>query len=217
MTPVHSMYSLVRGAPVKWTAAALLNSKRPMQQDTSKCPDSEPVQGCDDDRVYFDVEDRLERYLNKIDKTDGFMDQMKKYWPSNKKDNNCFWSHEWIKHGTCVSTLDPSCQSNPVEDQDVYDYFSKVLELRSQYDLYRALAAKKIFPSQSRRFKTAAIRAAIKEQFDVEPGLYCKNGNLEDIRLYFEIKNRDQYELVQPTTDNWMGNCPTTVSFPPKD
>ncbi|KAG0196011.1 Ribonuclease T2 precursor (RNase T2) [Mortierella sp. GBA30] len=142
---------------------------------------------------------------------------MTTFWPSNTGNNTCFWSHEWNKHGTCVSTLDPSCTSNPVEGKDVYDYFSKALELRSQYDLYKALAAKRIFPSQSRRFKTADIRAAIKAEFDVEPGLNCKNGNLAEVWLYFKVKNGDQYEPVQPTHPGWMGNCRQRASFPPKD
>lgn len=145
------------------------------------------------------------------------MDQMKTFWPSNKHDNNCFWSHEWSRHGTCVSTLDPSCTSNPVKGKDVYDYFSKGLELRSKFDLYKALAAQRIFPSQSRRFRPDDIRAAIKAEFGVEPGLTCRNGNLEEVWLYFKVKNGDQYEPVQASHPGWMGKCKQRVSFPPKN
>ncbi|KAG0083903.1 Ribonuclease T2 precursor (RNase T2) [Podila epicladia] len=192
-----------------------LEHDRPMQREPDTCPGSrKPYQGCDDSRVFFNVEDRLESYPNK---TVGFMDQMQEFWPSNLGDNNCFWSHQWIKHGTCVSTLDPSCTSNPVEGKDVYDYFSKALELRSRYDLYRALTAKRIFPRQSGKYKTGDIRAAIKEEFGVEPYLKCKHGNLEEIRLFFKVKNGDQYEPVQPTHPGWMGSCPKRASFRPKD
>lgn len=51
-----------------------------------------------------------------------------------------FWSHEWSKHGTCVSTLRPTCYGDSYQKyQDVIDYFEKVLELRDTYDLYGAL------------------------------------------------------------------------------
>ncbi|KAG0084634.1 Ribonuclease T2 precursor (RNase T2) [Podila epicladia] len=106
--------------------------------------------------------------------------------------NNCFWSHEWNKHGTCISNLDPSCTSNPVKGKDKYSYFSKGLELRAKFDLFKALAAKMIFPSQSKRFWTEDVRDAIKAEFDVDPGLYCKNGTLHEVWLYFKVKNRDQ-------------------------
>lgn len=144
------------------------------------------------------------------------MDQMKELWPSNRNNSNCFWSHEWSRHGTCVSTLDPSCTSNPVEGKDIYDYFSKGLELRSQHDLYEALVAKGIFPGLSETVKTDDIRAAIKAKFHVEPGLKCQNGVLEEIWLYFKVKNRDQYEIVQPTHSEWKGNCGKSAFYPSK-
>ncbi|KAG0028941.1 ribonuclease T2-like [Podila clonocystis] len=192
-----------------------VDRNRTMQRDPDRCPGSHnPWQGCDDSRVFFDVEARLENYRYK---PDGFMDQMRTFWPSNKNDNNCFWSHEWSRHGTCISNLDPSCTSDPVEGKDIYDYFSKGLELQSQYDLFKALAAKRIFPSPSKRVRTRDIRNAIKAEFKVEPGLNCTNGNLAEIRMYFKVKNGDQYEPVQPTHPGWMGDCRARVAFLPKD
>ncbi|KAF9977846.1 Ribonuclease T2 precursor (RNase T2) [Mortierella antarctica] len=164
--------------------------------------------------ISADVEERLKRYSNK---TEEFLKQMEDFWSSSKGNNNCFWSHEWNKHGTCISNLDPSCTSNPVKGKDIYSYFSKGLELRAKYDLFKALAEERIFPSQTRRFSTKNIRNAIKAKFDVDPGLYCQNGNLQEVWLYFKVKNGDQYVPVQPPTHRGlMGNCRKMLSYPPK-
>ncbi|KAF9301665.1 ribonuclease T2-like [Mortierella antarctica] len=76
---------------------------------------------------------------------------MYKYWPSYKPnvrdpDFNDFWSQEWGKHGTCVSTLDPKCMG---EDMAVYSYFDTGLRLRKEYDIYAALAAHNIMPGNT--------------------------------------------------------------------
>ncbi|KAK5797244.1 base non specific RNase Rh [Linnemannia elongata] len=170
--------------------------------------------GCDDNRIFFDIERRLKEYPNKAD---GFMQQMETFWPSNNRNNNCFWSHEWNRHGTCVSNLDPSCKSDPVEGEDIYAFFSKALELRSKYDLYQALAAKGIFPNQRAMVDITRILNAIQAAFNVTPSLSCKNGALNEITLYFKVKNGDQYVPVQPPRSNLRGNCGETVTFPPKN
>ncbi|KAG0082496.1 ribonuclease T2-like [Podila epicladia] len=131
--------------------------------------------------------------------------------------NNCFWSHEWNKHGTCISNLDPSCTSNPVKGKDKYSYFSKGLELRAKFDLFKALAAKMIFPSQSKRFWTEDVRDAIKAEFDVDPGLYCKNGTLHEVWLYFKVKNRDHPVSSSPLSlfgPLCNSGCPSSPADP---
>ena len=143
------------------------------------------------------------------------MGQMKKYWHSKYGKPNCFWAHQWNKHGTCISNLDPSCKSNPVEGEDIYSYFSKALELRSKYDLHEALAEHGISPSTGGKVNINRIRNAIQAKFNVTPTLRCEHGALYEIRLYFHVKNGDQYVPVD-SPHSWRGNCRKTISYPPK-
>jgi ribonuclease T2 len=33
---------------------------------------------------------------------------MSTYWKDYQGDDETFWEHEWAKHGTCISTLEPA-------------------------------------------------------------------------------------------------------------
>lgn len=66
----------------------------------------------------------------------GLLDYMKIYWKDYKGDDEDFWEHEWDKHGTCISTLEPKCYSNYASQQDVVDYFAKTVELFQDLNSY---------------------------------------------------------------------------------
>ncbi|KAI9598019.1 ribonuclease T2-like protein [Syncephalis fuscata] len=73
--------------------------------------------------------------------------KMTTYWPSNKGTDSGFWTHEWNKHGTCVSTLSPKCYGKDYKaNKDMIDYFSDAITLRSKYDVYDAFAKAGIKP-----------------------------------------------------------------------
>ncbi|KAG0307231.1 ribonuclease T2-like [Dissophora globulifera] len=155
--------------------------------------------GCDSARVYTDVETRIQDYANA---DPSFMDQMNTYWSSYTGDNNAFWSHEWSKHGTCVSTLAPSCTSNYVQDQDVYNYFKQALALRQKYDLHAALAAAGILPGSTPN--VADMHTAIKNAFGFDAEINCSSGSLSEIWLFFNVENLDNYVLTTPQS---KGSC----------
>ncbi|KAI9237517.1 MAG: ribonuclease T2-like protein [Podila humilis] len=169
------------------------------------------VEHCDTGRERDDVEDRLEQ-------TDIY-DDMKKYWPSFKPtpqrpDNNYFWSYEWNKHGTCVSTLEPGCGYQG--DQDLYAYFNKTLALRKQYNIYKALKKAGITPRPSfdrdpredDKYSVDAILAAIKDEWNVTAAVNCKSGNPLEIHLFFNVRNKDTYELTDAIPSQM--DCPHT-------
>lgn len=136
---------------------------------------------------------------------------MNTYWSSYKGDNNAFWAHEWSKHGTCISNIAPSCTSNYVKDQDVFHYFDKALALRSQYNLYKALATAGITPGSTPN--VADMHTAIKNAFGVDAQINCASGALSEIWLFFKVKNGDEYVPTAPLS---KGSCSGYISYPVK-
>ncbi|KAF9204645.1 ribonuclease T2-like [Haplosporangium sp. Z 27] len=167
-----------------------------------------PTSGCDSSRVYTDIATRLQNYPGS---SASFLSDMDTYWSSYTGDNNSFWSHEWSKHGTCVSTLAPSCISNYVQDQDVYTYFSTALALRAKYDLYGALASAGILPGSNPT--ASAMHAAIQSAFGVDAEINCTSGSLSEIWLFFNVQNGNQYVLTSPES---TGSCSGSISYPVK-
>ncbi|KAG0286102.1 ribonuclease T2-like [Dissophora globulifera] len=160
-----------------------------------------------------DVETRLRKYLQNDTRTSiAFMQNMSTYWPSYDLNNTKFWSHEWSKHGTCVSTIAPSCYANYIQDEDVYTYFSSALALRSKYNVYQALADKKIYPGSN--ISISSMQAAIEAKFGFKADINCTCGVLSEIMLHFHVRNADQYEIRAPK--KFHGKCPDIISYPVK-
>ncbi|KAJ1929302.1 hypothetical protein FBU59_007056, partial [Linderina macrospora] len=60
-----------------------------------------PSTGCDSKRNVKKIQPIVQAAGSSLAK------DMLTYWPSNKGSNDKFWVHEWNKHGTCATTLDP--------------------------------------------------------------------------------------------------------------
>ncbi|KAF9316537.1 ribonuclease T2-like [Podila horticola] len=175
------------------------------------------VDSCSPDSA-GDIETRLTNYP---DAPKDFMDHMNTFWPTSKgaidpvthrASPNSFWSHEWTKHGTCVSTLERDCLVEYIDDQDVFGYFSKTLELRAKYDLHAALAAKDILPGSTPN--AADMHAAIVEAFKVDAQINCRSGALTEIFLNFQVRNVDEYVLIAPRN---AGTCKGHILYPVKE
>ena len=61
---------------------------------------------------------------------------MRTYWKDNAGNDESFWEHEWGKHGTCISTLDPNCYINYTPQEEVVDYFERTVRLFSRLNTY---------------------------------------------------------------------------------
>ncbi|GAB5589910.1 Ribonuclease T2 precursor (RNase T2) [Umbelopsis nana] len=165
-----------------------------------------PSGGCDSSRQYTNIETIIQNYGSSTLYSD-----MQTYWPSDAQSNNAFWSHEWSKHGTCVTTLFPSCYgSSYTKYEDVTDYFTQVLALRAQYDLYTALANANITPGSS--YDVSDIQAAIQTAFGVTAKIDCSSGTLIDVEINFLVQGTSTY-VPQNTSGS---TCSGSVYYPTK-
>ncbi|KAI9245771.1 ribonuclease T2-like protein [Sporodiniella umbellata] len=164
-----------------------------------------PSSGCDNSRNSNSVASIIQSLDSNL------YDTMQTYWPSNTGDNNKFWSHEWNKHGTCVTTLDPKCYSDYQENEELVDYFQKAIDLRQKYNVYQALSAKGITPGGT--YSADAIRAALKAQFGVSGYIDCSSGTLSAVELFFYVQGKDDYQLTDAIA---TGSCSGNVKYPKK-
>jgi ribonuclease T2 len=75
-------------------------------------------QNCDSSRAYTDIT----TLLKNAGQSD-LVTYMDTYWQSNDESGEDFWEHEWATHGTCYSTLEPSCYSDYSTGDEAVDFF----------------------------------------------------------------------------------------------
>ncbi|KAI8055509.1 ribonuclease T2-like protein [Syncephalis plumigaleata] len=169
-----------------------------------------PSDGCDSSRNYDNLGDIIQRADAQL------YNDMNTYWPSYKGDAPEFWSHEWNKHGTCVSTLEPKCLgSNAPQYQDVIEYFRMALALRQQFNPYTALAKANITPGN--KYERDRFANALSDAWGVPVDLHCSKGQLQEIRLWMKVRGRDQFIAVPSSSKNGGNSCGRLISYPIKD
>ena len=62
---------------------------------------------------------------------------MSEFFKDYKGDDEDFWSHEWNKHGTCMSTLEVDCYPEYAPQEEVKDYFVKTVEIHKGLNTYQ--------------------------------------------------------------------------------
>ncbi len=98
---------------------------------------------------------------------------LNKWWPTSQASpsNADFWSHEYIKHGTCAARYLPT----------ELLFFSAALRLQSSIPLYRALSSAKLIGTAS-PVQTAKVKSAIQAAFGQDVLLDCDGqGRLAEV------------------------------------
>lgn len=162
---------------------------------------------------------------------------MNTYWKDVNGNDESFWDHEWEKHGTCISTLEPSCYINYVRQEEVVDFFTTTVNLFKTLPSYTWLANAGIVPSSTATYTSAAIMAALKSPRGVDVVIQCENTNeLDEIWYFYDVKGSVQSGTFIPTPpgesscsalpfvihsntvlDGSKGDCPATgIKYLPK-
>jgi ribonuclease T2 len=144
---------------------------------------------------------------------------MQTYWKDISGSDETFWEHEWAKHGTCISTLKPSCYTNYVATQEATDFFVKTVSLFQSLPSYTWLSAAGIVPSSTATYTLAAIQAALTAKFGYAVTINCNSNNeLDELWYHYNVQGSVQSGTFYPTTPVGSGStCPSTgIKYLPK-
>ncbi|EOA89884.1 uncharacterized protein SETTUDRAFT_167610 [Exserohilum turcica Et28A] len=169
---------------------------------------------CDSSRSYSNIS----AILNSFGATE-LLSYMSTYWKDYQGHDESFWYHEWAKHGTCISTLDPECYTDHKPTEEVVDFFQKTVDLFKTLPSYQWLSDAGIVPSTSQTYTFDAIQQAIKaKRPDVDVTLGCRSGALNEIWYHFDVRGSIQTgEFVPSNPDGTKSTCPKSgIKYLPK-
>ncbi|ETI24928.1 hypothetical protein G647_04298 [Cladophialophora carrionii CBS 160.54] len=171
---------------------------------------------CDSSRTHSDIPGVLSRALADSDSSmiAELLDFMRTYWLSYDGDDEHLWSHEWNKHGTCISTLEPDCYgpeapslgggrpSPPHHHLDVLDYFIHTTSLFRTLDTYSILAEAGILPSATKRYTLGDLEDAVSSSRHAQPVTFRCNykGELNEIWYHFSVRGSLRHSSTYANT-----------------
>ncbi|KAI0361063.1 RNase Gf29 [Trametes cingulata] len=170
-------------------------------------------ENCDPSRYYTDLTGLLA--AQGANDTLAFMQE---FWVDIHGQNEQFWEHEWNTHGTCYSTLNPSClPPDSPKGAEAVAFFQTVVNLFKTLPTYDFLAQGGITPSTSKTYTLSALTDALKAAAGVTPVLNCGGGTLTSIEWYFNVKGSIIDGEFIPIDAPSKGSCPSTgIKYPPK-
>lgn len=141
---------------------------------------------------------------------------MSTYWKDYQGRDEDLWEHEWGKHGTCISTLDPECFDGSTT-AGVVPYFSQAVRLFKTLPTYDWLSEAGIVPSNTATYSRASILAVLKDKTGYEPYLGCKAGALNEVWYFYNVQGSlvnghfEHTAIVGKT-----GTCGVNIRYLPK-
>jgi len=119
-------------------------------------------------------------------------------WLSTTGDNIAFWQHEWEKHGTCSNL-------------DMQSYFSRSINLQTQYNIGNILINSGVVPGRSSRYTKPTVTQAIKSSLGKVPVIRCVNSALAEVGLCVD---KSTFGLINcPSTLGTYFACPTQFTY----
>lgn len=142
---------------------------------------------------------------------------MERYWKDYQGDDESFWEHEWSKHGTCVSTLDPECYDGYEPAEEVAPYFDRVVSLFKKLPTYDWLADADITPDTSASYSIDDVQSVLDGKHGATVSLGCDGDQLNEAWYFFNVKGSLQSgEFVPAEPAGGSTSCPSSVKYTPK-
>lgn len=169
-------------------------------------------QYCDQNRQYTNISDILSAGAPDT------LSYMQKYWKDYQGHDETFWEHEFGKHATCMSTLDPSCYSDYQSGQEVVDFFNTAVSVFKTLPSYTWLAQAGIVPSTTKTYTLSAIQAALSSHHGHNVVINCKSGALNELWYQFNVQGSIQSgKFVAADPVGSGSTCPSTgIKYLPK-
>jgi ribonuclease T2 len=166
-------------------------------------------QFCDSDREHSKIDEILSS-------SGDLLPFMQSHWLSLNGDNNHLWSHEWNKHGTCISTLEPSCYPSSDDGLEaVTSYFIHAANLYSSLNTYATLAAAGIVPSRYQTYGLSDLVDAIAAAHGRDVTFRCRGSELQEIWYHYSV--RGPLRHASPFNETLAAQSSTTKMFVPAD
>lgn len=140
-------------------------------------------------------------------------------WKDYHGKDSSFWAHEYNKHGTCFSTIKPSCYlSKAPKNQNLYDFFRIAIGLFNRLPTYDWLAEAGIVPTNSKTYSLSEIQSALNDKFGANVFIKCDyNHAINEIWYYHHVKGSLLQHNFLPIDSVAHTNCPSTgIKYPPK-
>ncbi|KAH9812968.1 ribonuclease T2 [Teratosphaeria destructans] len=169
---------------------------------------------CDESRQYTNISCILESY-GKYD----LLAYMREFWKNDNGDDEEFWQHEWGKHGTCYTTLQPSCFPHYTPQEEVVAFFEQVVHQFDRLPTYTYLAAAGILPSTTETYTNARIMAALNAARGVNATIECDDDELYQVEYTFNVQGSVADGVFVPAEPVGEGNgCPSEgIKYLPKN
>ncbi|KAL1297199.1 hypothetical protein AAFC00_004769 [Neodothiora populina] len=168
---------------------------------------------CDKNRQYTNISCILESAGR-----DDLLDLMQTYWKDQSGGDESFWEHEWGKHGTCYSTLNPSCYTDYTAQEEVVDFFQQTVDLFQSLPTYDYLASAGIYPSSTQNYTETEILAALRAGHGAAASLSCDGHELYQVEYTFNVRGSVANGVFVPVEPVGEGDgCPAEIMYLPKD
>lgn len=143
---------------------------------------------------------------------------MNTYWKDENGNDESFWEHEWGKHGTCISTLEPSCYTGYTPQEEVSDFFKRTVDLFKTLPSYDWLSQAGITPSSSKSYDTDDVQTALSQKHGAPVTIQCTDdGALDEIWYHFNVKGSVQDgQFVAAPPDGSKSSCSGSIKYLPK-